>query len=725
MDEYILRSKDKNNIVTLTFNRTHGKENAVGSKFLAHLGEELEFIAKDPEINGLIFTSKKLDFISGYAIDELNQIENSEDAIAFVQKFQKICDKITNLSIPTIAAINGPCLGCGLDIALACSWRICTNDPLTKLGFPEINLGLIPGGGGTYRLPQIIGLQAALDMILTGRKVSGKKALKSNLVDACVPPALLLDFAKQFAQKPRKRRGSGIGGSSNLSKDLPKWAIEGNPIGRKVMYKKTRDIVDEKTKGFYPASYKALEAIFDGYEIPPKEAGKLASKLFGELLLTRQSQGLLHLTKAEQNTGLHQYQDADQERFAKQDLKSVGVVGAGQMGTGICTVCADKDLRVCIADPSKEAIGRALKFARNFFSKKVDRRKMQTFELQKKMAHISPGLECNNYQNCDLVVEAVFEDLELKQKTLQELEEKAGEDWIFASNTSAIPIKKIAQVAHRPERVIGMHFFAPVEKMPLLEVIVTEETADWATARVIKLGQKLGKHVIVVKDSPGFYTTRTLTYYLAEALKILSEGSSVETIDKAATDFGFPVGPLALIDDIGIDVTLHVLKTVGEGFDEALMGIDILETISHSGRLGRKNKKGFYLYQEDSRTVVDPDIYKLCKQNASNKKPHENDEIIERCLMIFVNESVSCLEEHILAKASDGDIGAVYGLGFPPFWGGPFKYIDFLGAHHVVEVLNRLSEKDGKRFKPATLLKEYAIENKKFFPDEPWKYARN
>ncbi|MFK7824710.1 MAG: 3-hydroxyacyl-CoA dehydrogenase NAD-binding domain-containing protein [Oligoflexales bacterium] len=725
MEERILRSKDKNNIITLCFTRPYGKENSVSHGFLANLNEELEVIANDTEINGLIFTSKKLDFISGFAIDELNQIENSEDATAFIQKFQKICDRIVCLSIPTVAAIDGPCLGCGLDIALACSWRVCTNDPSTKLGFPEINLGLLPGGGGTHRLPQIIGLQASLDMILTGRKVSGKKALKSGLVDACVPPSLLLQYARQLSQKPRKRRGTGISASSNLSKDLPKWAIEGNPIGRKVMYKKTRDIVDEKTKGFYPASYKALEAIFDGFEISQKEAGKLASKLFGELLLTRQSQGLLHLTKAEQNTGLQQYQDADQERFVNQDLKCIGVVGAGQMGTGICAVCADKDLRVCIADPSKDAIGRALKFARNFFSKKVDRRKMQTFELQKKMAHISPGLESLGYHNCDLVVEAVFEDLELKQRTLLELEKNAGEDWIFASNTSAIPIKKIAHVAQRPERVIGMHFFAPVEKMPLLEVIVTEETADWATARVIKLGQKLGKHVIVVKDSPGFYTTRTLAYYLAEALKILSEGSSVEVIDKAATDFGFPIGPLALIDDIGIDVTLHVLKTVGAGFDEALMGIDVLETISHSGRLGRKNKKGFYLYQDNERSVVDPDIYKVCKQKSSTRKPHENDEIIERCLMIFVNESVSCLEEHILTKASDGDIGAVYGLGFPSFWGGPFKYIDFLGAHHVVEVLNRLSEKDGERFKPSSLLKEYAIENRKFFPDEPWKYARN
>ncbi|NRA43969.1 MAG: enoyl-CoA hydratase/isomerase family protein [Oligoflexales bacterium] len=725
MDEYISRSKDKNNIVTLSFCKPKHDSNTIDKAFLKSLSEELDYIAKDSEITGLIFTSSKQDFISGYTITELNQIENSKDAASFVQGFQKICDKISNLSIPTVAAIRGACLGCGLDIALACSWRICTNEPLTQLGFPEISLGLIPGGGGTHRLPQVIGLQAALDMILTGRKVSGKKALKSSLIDACVPPTLLHHYAGQYAQKPRKRRGPGIGSSSTLSKDLPKWAIEGNPIGRKVMYKKTRDIVDEKTKGFYPASYKALEAVFDGYEISPKDAGALASKLFGELLLTRQSQGLLHLINSEENTGIKQFKNADQERFADQGLKCVGVVGAGQMGTGICTICADIDLRVCIADPSKDAIGRALKFARSYFSKKVDRRKMQTFELQKKMAHISPGLESHGYQNCDLVIEAVFEDLELKQKTLIELEKDVSEDWIFASNTSAIPIKKIAKVAQRPERVIGMHFFAPVEKMPLLEVIVTEETADWATARVIKLGQELGKHVIVVKDSPGFYTTRTLAYFLAEALKILSEGSSVETIDKAVTDFGFPNGPLALIDEIGIDVTLHVLKTVGAGFDQVLMGMDILERISHSGRLGRKNKKGFYLYQDDERTGVDPDIYKLCQQDTSNTKPHENDEIIERCLMIFVNESVSCLEEHILAKASDGDIGAVYGLGFPPFWGGPFKYVDFLGAHHVVEVLNRLTEKYGKRFQPATLLKEYAIENKKFFPDEPWKYARN
>ena len=724
MEENISKSKDKNNIVTFTFRQDHNKAQMLGHRFLKALSDELDSVLNDSEVSGIIFTGENQCFLSGYELAELSQIKNSEDAKAFIQLFQKVCDKISGLEIPSVAAIAGSCLGPGLDIALACTWRVCTNHPITEMGFPEISLGLIPGGGGTHRLPQIIGLQAALDMILTGRKVSGKKALKSSLVDACVPHNRLIHFASQYAQKPKKRRGASISSSSNLSKDLPKWAIEGNPIGRKVMYKKTRDIVDEKTKGFYPASYKALEATFDGYEISHKEAGKLAAKLFGELLLTRQSQALLHLNIAEQTTGLKQFVDADRERFSDEDLQCIGVVGAGQMGTGICTICADIDLRVCIADPSKEAIGRALKFARNFFSKKVDRRKMQTFELQKKMAHISPGLESHGYQNCDLVVEAVFEDLLLKQKTLQELEQNAGEDWIFASNTSAIPIKKIAAVAQRPERVIGMHFFAPVEKMPLLEVIITEETADWATARVIKLGKQLGKHVIVVKDSPGFYTTRTLAYFLAEALKILSEGSSVDGIDKAATDFGFPTGPLALIDEIGIDVTLHVLKTVGEGINDELMGIDILERVSHSGRLGRKNKKGFYLYQDDARTGVDPDIYKLCQQGVSEKKPHENDEIIERCLMIFVNESVSCLEECILTKASDGDIGAVYGLGFPPFWGGPFKYIDFLGAHQVVEVLNKLAERYGTRFSPATLLKEYAIENKKFFPNEPWKYAR-
>jgi 3-hydroxyacyl-CoA dehydrogenase/enoyl-CoA hydratase/3-hydroxybutyryl-CoA epimerase len=395
----------------------------------------------------------------------------------------------------------------------------------------------------------------------------------------------------------------------------------------------------------------------------------------------------------------------------------VGIVGAGFMGAGIATVCAEKGIRVRFSDPSKDSMGRALKHCRSYFQKKVERKRIKNFELLKTMAHISPGLTPQGFSQCDVVIEAVFEDLALKQKILKQVEEMSKEDFIFATNTSAIPIEKIAEGAKKPEHVIGMHFFSPVEKMPLLEVVVTKDTADWVAARVVELGQTMGKQVIVVKDGPGFYTTRALAFFLAEASHILLAGSTIEAIDKAMTDFGFPVGPITLIDEVGIDVGMHVLDTIQKAFPKRMTAPEGLKPIADSGRLGRKNNKGFYTYEAGKKGRADQQIYSLLGLDKGADKL-SSDEIVERCLLVFVNESIRCLEEGILSNAYDGDVGAVFGLGFPPFWGGPFRYVDHVGAAALVERLKKLASQYGARFEPSPLLLDMAKDNKSFFPDE-------
>jgi 3-hydroxyacyl-CoA dehydrogenase/enoyl-CoA hydratase/3-hydroxybutyryl-CoA epimerase len=316
------------------------------------------------------------------------------------------------------------------------------------------------------------------------------------------------------------------------------------------------------------------------------------------------------------------------------------------------------------------------------------------------------------------VIEAVFEDINLKRKILRDCEQRSKTDWIFASNTSALPIKEIAKESAHKERILGMHFFSPVEKMPLLEIVVTPETADWATGRAFELGQRIGKQVIVVQDGPGFYTTRALAFYLNEAALILSEGARIEVIDQALTDFGFPVGPITLIDEVGIDVGSHVLKTMAESFSDRVKVPKALQSILDSGRQGRKNGKGFYQYREGKKGLPDEEIYKFTREAGGKPVDHAPDEIVDRCLLLFIAESIRCVEDKILSHPHDGDVGAVFGLGFPPFWGGPFKYVDHIGAKVVHDRMLALREKFGPRFEPPRLLASMASSGEKFFPEE-------
>ena len=568
---------------------------------------------------------------------------------------------------------------------------------------------MIPGAGGTQRLPKVIGIQAALDMILTGRKVDSRKAKKSGLADIVVPEHLLLTEALKLAASTRKNKPR--------SSDLQTFAIEGNPFGRKVMYKKAKDMVDDKTQGHYPASYKALDAVFEGYDLSISEGLKLEATLFGELAMTRESASLIHLFHCTNEIKKHPYRGKDKEKFGD-DFKvdSIGVVGAGLMGAGIATVAADREISVKLTDPSKESIARALTSTRAFLQKKMDRRKLKSFEADKKMASISPGTSPIGFNKCDVVIEAVFEDLNLKHKILAELEANASEDWIFASNTSALPIASIAEGAKDPSRVLGMHFFSPVEKMPLLEVVVTDQTAEWAVARAVTLGSQLGKQTIVVKDGPGFYTTRALAYFLAEAANILFEGTKIETIDNALTNFGFPVGPITLIDEVGIDVGWHVLDTISQAHPERMVFPEGFKKLLDSGRKGRKTNKGFYLYEKNKKQGPDPEIYKMLDIKSGPELAPTD--IVDRLLLLFVNESIRCLEEGILLSPYDGDVGAVFGLGFPPFWGGPFRYVDHFGAGKIVEQLTVLEKKFGPRYTPSQILTKLAAEDGKFFPDE-------
>jgi 3-hydroxyacyl-CoA dehydrogenase / enoyl-CoA hydratase / 3-hydroxybutyryl-CoA epimerase len=701
----------ENGICVLAFNRQDKEANTLATPVLRELDSILDGLIKDPGVKGIVFASTKKDqFIAGADIEDIAGFKSAKEAETGSGAMQAIFQKIHTCGKPTVAAVHGACLGGGLELALACSWRIASSDEKTKLGLPEIQLGFIPGAGGTQRLPRLIGIAAALDLILTAKRVDGAKALKMGLVDACVPSGILRAEAIKLAGKPRPT-------SASITRTVAQLALEGNVFGRRIMAMKAKDAVTEKTKGFYPASYKALEAVFSGIETSLERGLALEAKFFGELSQTSESKALVHLFNATNAVKKHPYKEAGKERFADGlKVSSVGVIGGGFMGGGITTVCADRGIRVAVSDPSKDSLARLMKAARDFFYKKVKRRRLRTFQADSCLAQITPQVSPAGFNTLDVVIESVFEDLSLKQKILADLEKNCGPNWIFASNTSALPLKDIAAKSANPERVIGMHFFSPVEKMPLLEVVVTEKTAPWAVARIVELGSQMGKTIIIVKDSPGFYVNRALAFYLVEAAMMVAEGLAIDYLDDALTSFGWPVGPITLIDEVGLDIGTHVLKTMESAWPARFKTPAQFKQVSDSGRLGRKNSKGFYLYKDGKRDGVDQQVYSL--MNVQPSRNLEREEIINRCVLGYINESILCLEDKVIPSPHEGDIGSVFGVGFPPFLGGPFKYVDVIGPKEIVARMRALEGKYGSRFAPAASLVKLADSGGKYYPEE-------
>lgn len=706
-------------IVVVTIDRPDRDVNVLSIDVARELAATLDRFAADGAARGLVITSgKEGQFIVGADIGEIEGMASAAAAAAAATALQALFGRLAALPVPVVAAIGGACLGGGLELALACDWRVADTGSKTRLGLPEIQLGLIPGGGGTQRLPRLVGSAAGLRMILTGERIDAVRALRAGLVDAAPPPTNLLETARGFIGRgKRPPRWRAV--RRPLGRRIAARLLDGTSPGRRLVAWQATRTTRGKTKGFYPAPPLAIDVVMRGLGRPLAEGLKLEADAFGSLVPTREAQSLIHLFHATTAVKKQPYAAAGAERYGTRPIETIGVVGAGFMGSGIATVCVEKGIRVLLADPGRSALGKALAHAASACRARVARKRMKPFEMERTMARLSPGLEPSGFQRCDLVIEAAFEDLSLKRRILADLEKRGpGPDWVFASNTSALPIGAIAAEAHAPERVLGMHFFSPVEKMPLLEVVVTERTAPWAAARACELGVRMNKQVIVVRDGPGFYTTRALSFLLAEACWTLAEGASITTIDRALTDRGFPVGPLALIDEVGIDVGMHVMETMQRAFPQRLASPPGLAALAASGRVGRKNGRGFYRYGKGRKVGPDPEIGRLVGRPPAGTPIPDARTIAERCLLVFVNESARCLEEGILPDAYAGDVGAVFGLGFPPFLGGPFKWVDHEGAAAVVERLEALQRQHGARFAPARTLVDHATAGTRFFPRE-------
>ncbi|MDA0125268.1 MULTISPECIES: fatty acid oxidation complex subunit alpha FadJ [Vibrio] len=692
---------DEQNIAWLAIDVPNEKMNTLQAAFADEMKEIFAQLKDTSGVKGVIIHSLKPDnFVAGADVRMLEACTTASEAEALAKQGQELFQQLSDLPYPVVAAIHGPCLGGGLELALACDYRVCTDSDKTRLGLPEVQLGLLPGSGGTQRLPRLIGLLPSLDLILTGKQLRAKKAKKLGVVDACVPETILLDVVKQLIEK-----GKNKGKKKQSTKEK---LMSGSGLGRKFVFEQAAKKTNEKTRGNYPATVAILEVIQHGLEKGFAQGQELEAKRFGELVMSSESKALRSIFFA--TTEMKKENGAEAEPAA---VNRVGVLGGGLMGAGISHVSVAKaKVPVRIKDVSNDGVLNALNYNYKLFEKQRKRRIISKADLQSKMLQLSGGVDFTSFNHIDVVIEAVFEDLDLKQMMVADIEANAKPETIFATNTSSLPIHKIAEKAERPENIVGLHYFSPVEKMPLVEVIPHETTSEETISTVVALAKKQGKTPIVVKDKAGFYVNRILAPYMNEAAHILLANEPIEQLDGALLDFGFPVGPITLLDEVGVDIGAKIMPILVNELGERFKGPDVFDTLLNDGRKGRKSGKGFYTYK-GKKKEVDKSVYKLLNLTPESKL--SDNDIALRCVLPMLNEAVRCLDDGIIRSPRDGDIGAIFGIGFPPFLGGPFRYMDQFGLKELVEKMNEFASKYGDRYAPCDGLLTRAGEGRNFY----------
>jgi len=670
-------------------------------------------INKNESVKAVVFTSGKPDgFIAGADIFDIQSIEDKEDVIPLIESATKFFHHIKSKGVPLVCAINGPALGGGLEWALWCDYRICSDSPKTKLGLPEVKLGLLPGFGGTQNLHKLVGLQKAMDMMLTGKDIRPKQAKKMGLVDLVVAPQSLeqtaIDAALSLANKKvyTKRK----------EKSIMDKVIENTPIGRYFMWKKVEEMVQKNTNGKYPAPFAIIDSVKYGLDHPKGDAKfKFERESFSKLAATNESEALIGIFDGMTRMKKHEYGEL------AHPINKVAVMGAGLMGAGIAQVTAEKGFEVLLKDRDNASVGRGESYISGNWDKKVKRRRMSQYQLNKNSSNVVPltdDMESwkGHFAGADMIIEAVFEEINLKRKIVAQCEDLTPDHCIFATNTSAIPITDIAEGAKRPDQIIGMHYFSPVPQMPLLEIIPHRNTSDSTKAAAFEVGKKQGKTCIEVKDVPGFYVNRCLGPFLVEVSALIRDGVELERLDKAIKNFGMPVGPVTLADEVGVDITSHVASFLSKADLGVRMhggDISLMENMIEKGWLGKKSGQGFYTYKGKEKTI-NSEVQAFIKAFVQEDLKLKEKEIQDRIVSRFVNEAAKCLEDEIISDPVVGDIGLVFGTGFAPFRGGPFRYLDTVGVDKYVGMMNGLAENYGPQFEPCQLLKDYAAAGKKF-----------
>jgi 3-hydroxyacyl-CoA dehydrogenase/enoyl-CoA hydratase/3-hydroxybutyryl-CoA epimerase len=695
---------DDHGIAIITFDLADSKVNTLGKLSMTQLNDAIEAIQKDSRVKGLVLASGKPDnFIAGADVHEIQMLQHQTelDAYEASQLGKEVFQKIENLPYPSVAAINGICLGGGTEMVLACKYRIASKK--AKIGLPEVKLGFIPGWGGCIRLPKLVGVQQALGLVMEGKILDGRKAWKVGIVDEVVEAENLMARAKEVVGGAHPKRAS-----RSLQESLMALALEKNPIGLNVLRKEAYKAMMRATKGKYPAPKEALNVIVKSQGMPREKAFDLESRTFARLAFTNVSQNLVGIFFAQTES-----KKMPAGIVEKPNIATVGVLGAGVMGAGIAQACANAGYKVIVKDIEQKFLDKGKQTISGLFDKLVERKKMTREDADKIVNAITFTTDYSAMADCDLVIEAVLEDLDLKKRALAELDQVIKKKYVFATNTSSLSVTQIAEGTAEQGKVVGLHFFNPVHKMPLVEIVRGAKTSNEAIAGAMTVALKLDKTTVITNDAPGFVVNRILAPYLREAAVLAEEGVPIPDIDKAMKNFGMPMGPMVLLDEIGLDIASKVIHVMNAALGERMAPPPFMSKIEGLKLLGKKGGKGIYTYNEKGKPdEVNPDVQALIGE--SNNKKLAGD-IQDRLVLLMVNEAVRCLEEKVVEDPAQLDLAMIFGTGFAPFTGGPLKYTDSEGVRVIYDKLEYLSRVHGERYKPCALLKQMAESRSSFY----------
>jgi len=701
--------KDSENIVTVTMDMQNRSANVINDEFGQLFGETLQKLAADKDIAGVILTSAKSTFLAGADLDNLYKLTDAQAIFNMCEDLKKGLRQLETLGKPVVAALNGAALGGGYEVALACHRRIALNNPKSQFGLPEVTLGLLPGGGGTVRLPRLIGLQESLPFLTEGKKLKPAAALKAGLIDELAEtPEAMIEQAKTWikahpvSQNPWDVKGYKIPG--------------GDPRNPKIaqMLPIVPAMTKKKTHGNYPAPQAIISSVVEGAVVDFDTASRIESRYFTYLATGKVSKNMItafwyNLNSI--NAGASRPKD-----IPKQVTKKLGVLGAGMMGSGIAYVSAVAGIEVVLKDATLEKAAFGKSYSEKLLTKQVQQGRMTQEAAQAILDRIKPTADAADVAGADLIIEAVFEDRQLKAKVTQESEAVMDPEGVYGSNTSTLPITGLAEASARPEQFIGIHFFSPVDKMPLVEIITGAKTSDKTLAKAFDYVKQIRKTPIVVNDSRGFYTSRVFSTYVLEGIALLGEGQNARFIENSGLQAGMPVGPLALTDEVSLSLMAHIRKQTEEDFAAEGKAAPthpayaVTEQLLAKNRAGKAAGAGFYDYPANGKKTLWPGLTELFPEKT--QLPQQ--EIIDRLLFVQALDTVRCLEEGVLKNVADANIGAIFGWGFAPFQGGTLQYINSYGLDAFIRRAEELQAKYGDRFAVPALLKEKAAKGELF-----------
>ena len=700
-----------NGIITVTIDQADRKMNVIGDGFNDAFATLTDAFVNDQEAKGLILTSGKSTFVVGADIDQLATIETAEQAFDLVEDLKASLRKLETSGKPVVAAITGTALGGGLELALACHYRIAIDSPKTKLGLPEVKLGLLPGGGGTQRLPRLVGIQKALELMTQGKELRPQQAVEIGLIDDVASNNDdLISKAKAWinespkAQQPWDKKGFKIpGGDSKHPKVVQVFSI-------------APAMAYQKSHGNYPAITHILSSVFEGCLTDIDNGLKIESRFFVACALSDVSKNMINTLWTQLNS-IKKGQSRP-EGFERSKVSKVGILGAGMMGAGIAYVSAKAGMEVVLLDTAIEGAEKGKNYSIKLLDKAISRGRSTEEKKQALLDLIKTTTSYDDLEGCDLIIEAVFEDVDIKAECTRKSEAVIPETAVYASNTSTLPITELAKASKRPNQFIGLHFFSPVDKMPLVEIIVGEETDDATLAKGFDYVGQIAKTPIVVNDSRGFYTSRVFGTYVSEGIAMLSEGIHPRSIEVAGMKSGMPMPPLALQDEVSLSLSLHVmqqtkraLESEGKTFTTHPAMPVVEKMVNELGREGKKVAKGFYDYPEKGEKHLWPELTELYP--TTDAQPSQQD-LVDRLLYVQANETAKCFEENVVRTVADANVGSIFGWGFAPNQGGTLQFINSVGVDKFVERSRELASKYGERFAPAQILVEMASSGEEF-----------